>query len=198
MQSDAREGHYNSGGSAARQERGKTYGAFMDAFWSDLDARFNESPPENTGELFDGIGASYQHAYETRAAASLAHGVTPQLFLDTAFRNKPETGGLNDNDIVLTPTDLEGTTLSQNPDLQKLLPFDGYALDNGIEISVRFMPTWGDYLHVSIAENLGQYTNLTNETPVEGLLGFTSTDYDSRRWIGETNVKDLVICPQFN
>lgn len=196
MKSESRQFHYNSGGSLARQKRGKTYGAFLDAFWSDLDVRFTQNPPKNTSELFDGIGASYEHAYKKRASASLAHGVTPQLFLDTAFRNRTPSGDLNDNDIVLTPKDLNGTTLSQNPDLQKLLPFDGGALDNGIEISIRFMPKWGDYLHAPIASGLGEHVDMNNETPLENLLGSTNPDYPGYSYKKKVNIKDSVICPK--
>ena len=197
MNSDNRDNHYNSGGSEARQVRGRTYGAFLDSFWTDLDNRFTNNPPTTTGELFDGVGESYLHAYNVSGDAPLSHGVTPQLFLDTAFRNRTETGGLNINDIVLTPENFDEYSLSQNPDLQELLPFEGGSLDNGISISIRFMADWGDYLHAPIASGLGQFTDLTNQSPIESLIGFTNPDSSYFNWSGDANIKDGVVCPQF-
>ncbi|NQZ13943.1 MAG: hypothetical protein HRT94_03825 [Alphaproteobacteria bacterium] len=195
--SEARATLIDNGGSAARIARGKTYAAFMDSFWSNLEERFSENSPNTVEELFDGIGESYQEAYSTSAGASLKHGVTPQLFLDSSFRNRTDSGDLNDNDIVLAPSDLETTSLFQNEQLQDLLPLDG-TLDDGIDISIRFMPSWGDYVHMPIASGLGQHVSLSKDDGIEVLLGFTKPrDFVSNSYWDEINVKDNVICPNF-
>lgn len=199
MASEAREAHYNSHGSAARQERGKTYGAFMDAFWSDLDARFTAQEPTTVAELFDGISESYQEAYRTAAAASLAHGVTPQLVIRAPARNRINETELNHQGITLLPSDLSETMLSENQEFQEMLPFDG-IFDTGIDVEIRFMANWGDYLIQSVGNDLGAYTSLSLEDPVETLIGFKRADdlgssYESI-W-DKVNVRNDVICPRF-
>ncbi|PZO87616.1 MAG: hypothetical protein DI626_03545, partial [Micavibrio aeruginosavorus] len=62
-----------------RIARGKTYAAFTDSFWSEMEKQAQKSRLQSVGDMLDTVQASYVKAYEEKAKAVLAKGATPIL-----------------------------------------------------------------------------------------------------------------------
>ncbi len=198
--SEARATLIDNRGSKARIERGRTYAKFMDAFWRNVERGTQKSSPKTTGDLLDLVSRSFISAYNSDAKAVLKKGVTPQIDVYSAHRNRPESeyASINMARITLSKDDLKKTPLSQQPDVLKILSMaEGETLDDGLTINIEFSTSWGDGIYMPVADGLAKYVaNVTLATPVSALLGSEHPQHSNNlSYWGEINLKDHVICP---
>ena len=184
-------------GSAARIERGKTYAAFMDTFWQQLETKKESGAIKTVANMLDALGESYAAAYEQNGQAVLDKDVQPILEFHSFHRGLDidRNGGTV---IDITPEILAQTSVSQNPQIQALLKSTPESIiDEGFNIGITFAPNSGGYLVQPVAQNLSANIDLNLESPVEYLLGFDEIGKKPSKsdWHG-INLQDHIICSQ--
>lgn len=185
----------DNGGSKARIERGKTYAAFMDVLWRELETKQQDGSIETVGDMLNAVQNAYLTAYAEKAKPVLDKGVTPVLEFRNGLRGNPSTSYIHIN-----PETLKSADLIDIPEIRRLLArTPGQSLDHGFDIGIGFQPSQGGAITFTLGQGLAANTDVKLETPIEQLLGFYERDdrYFEKSYWDEVNLKDQLICDKF-